>query len=150
MKARIDLEQPDKVLHIYKRMLEQKSFQTQVGYAYMRELQEYLRAMPQIANEDIAPIRVYADLRVLDASGTTESLRKENGKAKQSLRRSVFLNIALFLVIGALFALMLTSSSPTVLNYEKELVNRYSAWEEELKERESAVLEKERALDGDD
>ena len=27
MKARIDLEQPDKVLHIYRRMLEQKSFQ---------------------------------------------------------------------------------------------------------------------------
>ncbi|MEY8335038.1 hypothetical protein AALB53_18330 [Lachnospiraceae bacterium 47-T17] len=150
MKARIDLEQPDKVLHIYRRMLEQKSFQTQVGYAYLRELQEYLRAMPQVANEDIAPITVHADLKVLDASGTTESLRRENKKAKQSLRRSVFLNIALFVVIGVIFGIALTSNSPTVLNYEKELVNRYAAWEQQLKERENAILEKERALNGDD
>lgn len=152
MKARVDLEQPEKVFGIYKRMLEQKSFQTQVGYAYLRELQEYLRAMPQIPNDDIAPIRIYADLRVLDASGTTESLRKENKKAKQSLRRSVFLNIALFVVIGVIFGIALTSRSPTVLNYEKELVNRYSAWEQELKEREAAVEEREGALGlyGDD
>ena len=130
--------------------MEQKSFQTQVGYAYLRELQEYLRAMPQVANEDIAPIAVHADLKVLDASGTTESLRRENKKAKQSLRRSVFLNIALFVVIGVIFGIALTSNSPTVLNYEKELVNRYAAWEQQLKERENAILEKERALNGDD
>lgn len=150
MKARIDLEQPDKVLSIYRRMLEQKSFQTQVGYAYLRELQEYLRAMPQIQNDEIAPIKVYADLRVINASGTTESLRKENRNTKKSLRRSVLLNIALFLVIGIIFGIAMTSGSPTVLNYEKVLVNRYSEWEQELKEREAAVSEKERELYGDD
>lgn len=150
MKARIDLEQPEKVLNIYNRMLQQKSFQTQVGYTYLRELQEYLLAMPQVANEDIAPIRVYADVRVLDASGTTESLRKENRKVRQSLRHSVLLNILLFVVIGVIFGIALSSNSPTVLNYEKELVNRYSAWEQELDEREDAIMEKERALNGDD
>lgn len=150
MKARIDLNQPDKVLSIYNRMLRQKSFQTQVGYTYLRELQEYLLAMPQVAKEDVAPIKVYADLRVLDASGTTESLRRENKKARQSLRNSVLLNILLFVVIGVIFGITLSSNSPTVLNYEKELVNRYSAWEQELKEREGAIEEKERALYGDD
>lgn len=150
MKARIDLEQPEKVLHIYRRMLQQKSFQTQVGYAYLRELQEYLRAMPQVGSDEIAPIEVFADLRVLDASGTTESLRKENRKAKQSLRRSVLLNLALFVVIGVIFGIALTSKSPTVLNYEKVLVNRYAEWEQDLKEREADILEKERALYGDD
>lgn len=150
MKARVDLEQPDKVLNIYNRLLKQKSFQTQVGYTYLRELQEYLLAMPQVANEDIAPIRVYADVRVLDASGTTESLRKENKKVRQSLRHSVLLNVLLFVVIGVIFGITLSSSTPTVLNYEKELVNRYSAWEQELTERENAVMEKEEALHGYD
>lgn len=150
MRARIDLEQPEKVLGIYKRMLGQKSFQTQVGYTYLRELQEYLLAMPQVPNDAVAPIEVYTDLRVLDASGTTEALRRENGKTRQSLRRSVLLNVALFVVIGVIFGIAMTSNSPTVLNYEKELLNRYSAWEQELEERENVIMEKERALNGDD
>jgi hypothetical protein len=53
-------------------------------------------------------------------------------------------------VIIAMFAIAMSSDSPTVLNYENELTDKYSAWEEELTEREAAVKEKERALlDGD-
>ena len=40
MKARVNLQYPDRVLQIYRRMIEQKMFQTQVGYAYLRELQD--------------------------------------------------------------------------------------------------------------
>ena len=42
MKGRVDLQYPDRVLQIYQRMIAQNMFQTQIGYAYLRELQDYL------------------------------------------------------------------------------------------------------------
>jgi hypothetical protein len=36
-----------------------------------------------------------------------------------------------------------TINSPTILNYEQEILNKYAAWEQELTEREAAVKEKE-------
>ena len=77
MKARVNLQYPDRVLQIYRRMVEQKMFQTEVGYAYLRELQDYLYTMPQIPNDEVPPIPVRATVKVSDVSRTTEALRMD-------------------------------------------------------------------------
>ena len=59
MKARVDLQYPDRVLQIYQRMVAQNMFQTQVGYAYLRELQDYLYTMPQVSNDEVPPLPVH-------------------------------------------------------------------------------------------
>ena len=84
MKARVDLQYPDRVLQIYQRMITQEMFQTQIGYAYLRELQDYLYTMPQIANDDVPPIPVHMTVRVSDASGTAEVLREENSRSRKT------------------------------------------------------------------
>lgn len=149
MKARVDLQYPERVMQIYQRMIAQKMFQTQVGYAYLNELQDYLYTMPQVSNDDIPPIPVNINIRVSDASGTTEALREENNRSRRAFRWSVVINCFAAAVILVMFAIALSSSSTTVLNYENKMVDKYAAWEQELKEREAAVLEKERALYGD-
>ena len=150
MKARVNLQYPERVLQIYCRMVEQNMFQTQVGYAYLLELQDYLYTMPQISNDDVPPIPVRTIVRVSDASGTTEALREENRKSRGAFRWSVIVNFFAAAVILVMFAIAMSSSSPTVLNYENELQNKYASWEQELKEREAAVSQKERMLYGDD
>ena len=40
-----------------------------------------------------------------------------------------------------MFIITGTSKNPTIINYETELINRYSAWEQELTEREAAIRE---------
>lgn len=150
MKARMDLQYPDRVLQIYRRMIAQNMFQTVVGYAYLRELQDYLYTMPQIPNDEILPIPVHRTVKVVDAAGTTEALREENAKSRRAFRWSLVINFFAVAVIVVMFAIAMSSSSPTVLNYENELQNKYAAWEQELSERETAVLQKERMLNGDD
>jgi hypothetical protein len=49
-------------------------------------------------------------------------------------------------MIVGMFFIAMSSSSPTVLNYENALIDKYSAWEQDLNEREQAVKEKERTL----
>ena len=150
MKARVNLQYPDRVLQIYCRMVEQNMFQTEVGYAYLRELQDYLYTMPQVSNDDVPPIPVRATAKVSDASGTTEALREEVSKGKRAFRWSVIINFFAAAVIFVMFAIAMSSDSPTVLNYENELQNKYASWEQELREREAAVSEKERMLNGND
>lgn len=150
MKARVDLQYPDRVLQIYQRMVAQNMFQTQVGYAYLRELQDYLYTMPQVSNDEVPPIPVHTTVKVADASGTTEALREENRKSRRAFHWSVVINCFAAAVIVIMFAIAMSSSSPTVLNYENKLQDKYAVWEQELKEREAAVSEKERMLYGDD
>lgn len=154
MKSRVDFQYPQQVHQIYCRMIEQEMFQTQVGYAYLQELQDYLRTMPQIPNDEIPPIPVGAVVRVADASGTVEALRADREQLRHSLRRSVVLNVVAAAMIVVMFAIAFSSSSPTVLNYENRLIDKYSAWQQELEQRETVVQEKERVLlygnDGED
>jgi hypothetical protein len=146
MKSRVDLQYPDRVLRVYKRIIVQDMFQTQVGLAYLRELQDYLYTMPQVPNEEIPPIPVRREVQVLDAAGTAERLRKENKKSKKAFRWSLGINFLAAAMIVGMFFIAMSSSSPTVLNYENALIDKYSAWEQDLNEREQAVKEKERTL----
>lgn len=148
MKAHMNLEQPGQVLQIYQKMIGQQMFQTAVGRAYLRELQDYLYTMPQIDNDQIPPIPIGDTVRVLDASGTTKALREQNEKNRRALRLSVVVNCAAAAVIVVMFAIAASSNSPTILNYENKLIDKYSAWEQQLDERENAIREKEGMIDG--
>ncbi len=149
MKARMDLQHPEQVLQVYRRTVEQQMFQTAVGRAYLRELQDYLHTMPQVPNESIPPIPIGDTVHVQDAAGTTKALREENDKSRRAFRWSVMVNVVAAAVIVVMFAIAASSNSPTVLNYENKLIDKYSAWEQQLTERENAVREKESAIYGE-
>ena len=40
----------------------------------------------------------------------------------------------------------LSGNNTNIINYENELVNKYETWEEELREREETVAQKEQEL----
>jgi hypothetical protein len=45
-----------------------------------------------------------------------------------------------------MFVITMNSDSDNILNYKTNVTNRYSAWDEELTEREKAVREAEKRL----
>ena len=127
IKTKTDMNDPEVILQVYNKMIGQKLFETAVGYSYLKDLQEYLTTIPFIKNEDILP-------KALE----TES----SGKLKISL----CVNAILVVCVVAMFAMALTSDSPTIVDYQSKLLNRYASWEQELTEREKAVSEKEQEL----
>ena len=54
---------------------------------------------------------------------------------------SLLLNLILAISVVFMFIISATSSHPNILNYEEELINRYSSWEQELTQREAALRE---------
>ena len=90
-----------------------------------------------------------------DALAITHSLynysRQEKMAAKKSLEAEqtkwrMTLAIILVLLVIAMFAISMSGSRPTVLNYRRTIENEYSSWKQQLDEREKAVREKEREL----
>ena len=67
----------------------------------------------------------------------------EISKLRRANRGLLVLCITLLLCVIGMFYVNSTINSPTILNYEEELLNKYSSWEQELTEREAAVKEKE-------
>ena len=70
---------------------------------------------------------------------------KDGGK-KAGLCLSVIMNIVMIVAIIAMFVITLNSDQPNILNYERNLQNKYASWEQELTQREQTVREKEREL----
>lgn len=58
IRQRTNMDDPNMVLSIYNKMIRQNLFETAVGFSYLKDLQDYLRSIPFICQEDILPIPV--------------------------------------------------------------------------------------------
>lgn len=160
VRGKLDMDQPEKVLQLYNKMVDENLFVTAVGLAYLADLRDYLVTIPFVNNEDIHPIRV-THPAVDEAIKEQKQIQKEkvqevksaakkavtaakDTKLQKKLQVSFIINIILVVCVVLMFAISATSGHPTILNYETELINRYSAWEQELTEREAEIREWER------
>lgn len=146
----IDHADMQSVLAIYKKALEDRVFRTPVGLEYLRELQGELRARGEELGEEVPPIPLwtnFADVRTKTspARRRIQSMPEDGGK-KAGLHLSVIMNIVMIVAIIAMFVITLNSDQPNILNYERNLQNKYASWEQELTQREQTVREKEREL----
>ena len=126
VKARTDMSKPDQVFNVYHKLLQQRMFQTPVGYEYLKELQEYLKTIPGIRNEDIRPIPVADNLVVRDTRGISERWSRRLEKEQNKLRMSVVANFAFVVSILLMFLITATSGQTTILNYEKKIQDKYA------------------------
>lgn len=67
-------------------------------------------------------------------------------KKKSSLRISMAVNFFLLLVAAGMIVIALMDDSPNIINYENEILDKYSQWEMELEDREAQIKEKEKEL----
>lgn len=145
VRSRLDMNNPFSVLKIYNKMIDQNMFKSQVGTSFLRELQDYLYSCASINPDDVKAIPMTPPPK---PKIVKENLAEdERGRLKRKQWWLVATIVALVVTIVVMFVIMATADHPTILNYENEIIDKYSAWEEELKAREEALKEKTRALD---
>ena len=142
VKKQMDVKEPEAVLQVYNQILKEKLFHTIVGYSFLRELQEYLKCCPQISGEYIRPL----DLNERHLKTDSGAITEREKKVKHHLATAFIVNIILVLLVITMMVLMYFSDNATIINYENKIIDRYEHWEQELKEREQAVKEKEKEL----
>lgn len=154
IKEKMDKDDPVAVLQLYNKMIRQNLFETVIGYSYLKDLQEYLWSVPSVNNEEILPIPI----KHWVSADQMKRSRPAPKKPKQTKERYINIDyknryrimrgiaVVLAICIVAMFAISMTSNTPTILNYEQTLINRYAQWEQELNEREGQIREKEAEL----
>lgn len=149
IKEKLNMDDPEEVLTVYNRIVQEKLFVTPVGYAFLGELQEYLKASKTIRNTDICPLDTEP---VTEGLGQNEKEKKntktdrleENGeKYRSRFISSLIVNVVLTFVVVAMFLIMHFSEIPTILNYENKLIDRYETWQKELDRRQQRIEEYE-------
>lgn len=150
LEKRIQYDHPESVLSVYNKAVENRIFQTPVGFQFLQKMHDFLiqKGLGEQA-KSIPLYQVYSYDPKEEVRTHTAKRRVQPSQYRElrsRLRKSVILNLFLILMVAAMFAITLTSNHPNILNYEKVLKNRYAGWEQELSEREKAVREKERAL----
>lgn len=149
LKARLDYNNAESILRIYKKAIAERIFKSPVGLFFLREMQQYLLRQPDIDAEAVDAIPLYvsfeSDFRDQSnpARNRVKPAQNQGQKKSLALRISVIANIGLAAAVIAMFAIALGASQPNILNYERVLTNRYASWEQELTEREQAIRAQE-------
>ncbi|MBR6326926.1 MAG: hypothetical protein IKR61_08995 [Lachnospiraceae bacterium] len=151
LKAHIDSNKPETVLALYQKMIGEKVFRTPIGLEFLRDLREYLIDQADYDPQEVPPIPLYlsyADPELVHHADVRKRVQPAPAKKQpvSPLFISVVLNLALAAGVAAMFWIATTSENPNILNYETAITNRYSAWEQQLTEKEIELRGKERAL----
>lgn len=163
--SKIDLENIAAVRALYIKAVEQNIFETQIGYSYLKELREYLISKDGLkSDEALIPIlytkhsldkkntelsEEYAVLKEKIQKQADEKLNTEKQKtlkAEKACKNRTILCVVLFFMVIFMFAITLTGKNPNILNYKTAITNQYAEWDQQLKEREDRIREKEAQL----
>ena len=156
LEKQLDYRRPQLVYTLYVKALEGNVFHTAEGYAYLLRIREYLEqnranltgAIPGLPSDLLQDDSELKDTRTRLAELKDVMKRMRTDLKRTRMGRTISHVVIVFLLIAVIAMMVIAgvSDNPNILNYERVLQDRYAEWEMELKEREQAVREKERAL----
>lgn len=151
LESHTDMSNLSVMKSVYDKALSDRYFQTPIGLEYMRELQKALDA-GGYSEADIKPIPLYTTFRRIDLKESENVKRRVTKAEKRELslrtkyRNAVLIATIFAFICFAMFIITMNGTTANAINYKNAVTNEYSAWEQELTQRENAVREKEREL----
>ena len=140
------------VKSIYEKALTERFFQTPIGFEYLRDLQKIMSS-GGVKEDLIKPIPLYTTFKRIDLKNSDSVKRRVTKAEKKEMslrmkyRNAVLAAVILGVLCIAMLLITLHGTTPNALNYKTAITNQYAEWEQELREREAVVREKERNLD---
>ena len=150
LEERVKASKPNDIRAVYEKAIENKIFKSPVGWHYLAKMREKLYDCG-FTDDELIPIPIPVTLTrhsAFDNLSVKQRIRPENKDNKREFKRlfPVILNIFLIIIVIAMFFIASTSESDNIINYKRNITNRYSAWDQELTEREKEVRKKEKEL----
>ncbi|MBU5332646.1 hypothetical protein KQI61_10575 [Anaerocolumna aminovalerica] len=151
-KTKVDLSDPNDTLKLYNRFIEKNTFQTPVGYLFLKELQE------SILKSDIIKPEEMQKINYISQNPSTKTVKKEVDSLalnkykemvqnlKIKLRNSRIINLFFLVIVIAMIIIAIYSDKTVFTNFENEVIDHYASWEEELKLKENELEEREAKL----
>jgi len=151
LRSKTDFNNMNNLRKLYDRILDRDMMETVVGIAFLKEIRETLIGSGVFTEEQIRPVPLLPEVKKLKKRKEIQKRSREMTLLERSEQKNARLKIICFfltvLVIG-MFVITLTGTrSPWALNYEEQVLNKYSSWAEELQEKEAYLREYVRKLE---
>ncbi|MCR5584594.1 MAG: hypothetical protein K6F63_04055 [Lachnospiraceae bacterium] len=136
IKARTDLTNTETVVALYNKMIDRKVITTVIGLDFLKRLRG-LALKNEMINEsklrELPEVNVSKKKKEKQPLTTVQKLRRENLGLKIVI-------IGLAAIIVGMFVIVLTGkSSPLKSVYERDIINKYSGWQQELDEMQQKI-----------
>ncbi len=154
IRNRVHMDNTDDLLKLYSSLVSKRFFVTPIGLSFLQELRQELVARK--GSDAVPPVPVP---RLTDKKTPPEDtpqyvmLREKYEKTDETRSRLKALNTKLMIVIAALvtiiigmFVIVIANQNMGYINTENKVLDKYSAWEEELNQRERELNEREEQL----
>ncbi len=152
IKSNTDMNDMNKTLKLYHKLVERKTLKTIIGYEFLKELQERIVRGGIVTADNLPPIRIeWEEKQIRAYSGELDHEAEQRHLStiadyKIKLRNSRIISGFLVVIIIAMIIISIFSDRDVFSNFENATINKYSAWEEELDAREKALDEREAEL----
>ena len=149
IRTNTDLANSGTVLKLYNKLTENRTFHTPVGYTFLKELQGTIIRTGLVKPADLEGIYIPGkgsdnnEVAILKA----EQYKVMAERAQIKNRNSRIINIFLVVIIIAMIIIAINTDKSVFTNFENNIIDKYSVWEEELIERERVLEELEGQLD---
>lgn len=135
------------VYELYEKLVERDMFKSIVGYSFLYELRYQLLHDFGYNEEELSMITIPTRMQYDTANEKKQIILEKHLERLLLIRKRMTIVIAaLAFMIIAMFVIAVLNPNTGYANTENKIINKYSAWQEELEEREKAVKEKEAEL----
>lgn len=144
---RFDFSNTKSVLNLYYKMVQENTFKTVIGYAYLKRLYDALVKIPGINKESIPVIMMTEREKPIRSN-------KHNDKTYEKIidrltgKINTYKIVVFFciIIIVAMFFITINNDSLNYNNAYNAVVDQYEEWEKELELREKELDEREELL----
>lgn len=148
IKENTPLEDEDVCFELYSKLIERDMFKTVIGYHFLYELRQ--RLITEFGYEEkslkmiIIPRKMEYDKanRISLLESKLERMTVVQTRLKIAIAAMAFMVVAMFVIAAV-------NPNAKYINAEHKVSDKYSAWQEELEQREQAVKDREAELNID-
>ena len=134
---------------VYEKAIENRIFKTPVGWNYLSRLRDKMVEMGENEN-NLTPIPMlvtFSHTPLPDDYVPRQRIQRMPEKRRfPLLTLSITMNAVMIALVIAMFMIANMSDTDNIMNYKRNVMNRYASWDQEISDREQAVREKERQL----
>jgi hypothetical protein len=153
IKANTDLNDLNKVLKLYHKLVERKTLNTIVGYSFLFELRSRILNAGIVTQDNLPDIRIVKaekEPKVYDNAFMKEQEQRHLatiGDLKVKLRNSRIISFFLVVIIIVMIGIAVFSDRSMYSIYENQVIDKYEGWQTDLENRERALKEKARVFE---
>ena len=146
LQTRVNASRPADVKAVYEKSIENKIFKTPIGWGYLYGLRDHLLESGY-TEADLMPIPVGIPMTRHSAMENISAKQRSKTEKKNAEFGRIFpivLDVVLAILVIVMFIVAATSENDNIINYKRNVTNRFSSWEQDLTERERKVREAEK------